>query len=190
MFKPKKEKKKTVKEVKKKEDVKKIVEEKKKKEIIEKKKPEKVEVKKIENDDLIKVMNYTAGRLIYINPRTQQQWTFDGYGAIDHMSFSELQTIKSVYPKFLFEPWLVILNDEAVSQLGISDFYNKILQPKEIDKFFNMSEYEMEAFLNNAPNNMKKLIIDITKDKIKKKTFGDLFKIKHIESVLKCKLLD
>lgn len=148
------------------------------------------QIKKIDNDELIKVMNYTAGKLVYVNPRTQQQWLFEGYGATDHMPFVELQTMKSTYPKFLFEPWLVIMNDDAVDLLGLRKFYETILQPKEIDRFYKMNEFEMEEFLNNAPKNMKQLIIDITREKIKNKSFGDLFKIKHIESVLNCKLLD
>lgn len=144
----------------------------------------------IKNDELIDVMNYTTGRLVYINPRSQQEWTFEGFGASDQIPFSELRTMKSMYPKFLFEPWMIILDEDVVQMLGLSKLYENILKPSEIDMFYKMNEKQMEKFLLKAPNNMKTLLIDITKEKIKNKEFGDLFKIKHMENILDAKILD
>ncbi len=144
----------------------------------------------IDNDDLIDVMNYTQGKLVYINPRSQQEWIFENFGVVDRMSFSELKTMKATQSKFLFEPWLIPLDELASELLGLTRVHENILKLEEIDMFFQMNETDMEKFLSKAPNNMKMLIIKLTQEKIRNKEFSDLFKIRLIENLLKCQLLD
>jgi len=145
--------------------------------------------KKLRNDDLVEVMNYTVGELIYVNPRTQETWIWSGFGDVQPIPYIEIKTIKSTHPKFIYEPWFIILDDNVVDTLGLTKLYENIIKPDEIDKFYNMDTNEMVEILEKAPENVKLLIAQLTKDKIQKKEFGDLFKIRLIEEALKTDLL-
>jgi hypothetical protein len=153
-------------------------------------KPQVTKKRKLNKDDQITIMNYTAGTAFYLSPRTQQEWKLVGFGAIDQIPYDELMTMKSSQPKLLKEPWIIVMDDDAIEQLSLKDVYKKILQPEEIDKFYSkMSHSQMEKFLDNATESMKELLLNLTLEKIRNKEFGDLFKIKLIESKLGKSLL-
>lgn len=134
---------------------------------------------------LIPVMNNTTGTLIYISKKTGAEWKMQGYGAVDEMELGELITMKSAHPKFLNQPWLIILDDEVVEYLGLTKLYENVLKPEELDEFFDLPIDEMESIMKKAPMGMKQLIASKAKqmyadgilDSVKKKeliesTFG------------------
>lgn len=146
--------------------------------------------KRFTKDDEITVMNYTAGTLFYLNPRTQQEWKMVGFGATETMTYDELVTMKSSQPAFLKEPYLFVMDDDAIEQLSLKETYKKILSPDKLDSFYTkMTNSQMEKFLDNATESMKELILNLTREKIRNYEFGDLFKIQLIENKLKTKLL-
>lgn len=139
---------------------------------------------KISRDELIEVMSFTNGEVIYINPRTQEEYIWNDYGNIKLVPFSELIEMKSRYPKYLTRPWLLILNDEVVAHFGYTDFYKTLVKPEEIDAFYKMGDKKMVEFLHNTTKDMRSLIVSLTRQKIRDKEFGDLFKIRLIESTI------
>lgn len=146
--------------------------------------------KKLKKDDLIDIMNNTVGTLVYVNPRTQETWRIEGYGTVDQMPYSELITMKASQPKFLYEPWLIILNDEAVEALGLSSLYENIIKPNEIDKFYQMTPNKMKEVLEKAPKDMKLLIGKLTKERVKSGQVNDLFRVRLIEETLNIDILN
>ena len=91
---------------------------------------------KIERDELIEVMSITNGEVIYINPRTKEEYSWSEFGDIKDVPFAELIEIKSRYPKFLTQPWLYILDDRAIEHFGLTEFYKTIIKPEDIDEFY------------------------------------------------------
>jgi len=147
--------------------------------------------KKFTKDDLITIMNFTAGTVFYQNPRTQQEWKMVGFGETEQIAFDELITMKSSQPKLLKEPYIIVMDDDAVEQLSLKDTYKKILRPDEIDKFYNkMSFAQMEKFIDNATESMRELLVNLTLERIRNKEFDSLAKVQLIESKLNKKLLD
>jgi len=140
--------------------------------------------KKIGRNELIEVMSFTTGEVIYINPRTREEYIWNSYGDIKLMPFSELIEMKSRYPKFLMKPWLLILNDRVIEHFGLTEFYKTLIKPEELDAFYQMSDEEMVKFLHNTTKDMRVLIVSQTKEKIRNKEFGDLFKIRLIENTI------
>lgn len=148
-------------------------------------KPEK---RKLNRDDSILVMNNTAGTLIYKSNRSGQEWYFTEYGQTDTIELGELITMNNAHGKFLKEPWLIVLDDDAVEYLGLKRFYDNIFEFDNIDSFFEMPETKMEELLNKMPNGMKELIVGLSRRKIAEGTFDSMSKIRLIEQKLKVNL--
>jgi len=140
--------------------------------------------KKIGRNEQIEVMSFTTGEVIYINPRTREEYIWSDYGDIKLVPFSELIEMKSRYPKYLMQPWLLILDDRVVEHFGLVDFYKTLVKPDELEAFYQMGDEEMVKFLHNTTKDMRALIVSQTRQKIRDKEFGDLFKIKLIESTI------
>jgi hypothetical protein len=155
----------------------------KKSTVVKEKSPIKAK-KKIGREELIEVMSFTNGEVIYINPRTREEYIWGEFGDVKLIPFSELIEMKSRYPKFLMQPWLLILNDEVIEHFGLKDFYKTLVRPEEIDAFYKMGDAEMVKFIQNTTKDMRSLIVNQTRQKIRNKEFGDLFKIRLIESTI------
>lgn len=166
------------------------------KKIVENKVEEKLVVeqpikkRELDKDTLVTIMNNTTGGLIYVNNRTQQEWRMEGYGVTDQMPLSELIAMKASQPKFIFDAWLLILDDDVVEHLGLVEFYKNVLKPNELDGFYKLEEHKIKEFLEKAPSNIKSFIVRMTKEKVAKKELNDLFVIKLIEDILKVEILE
>jgi len=139
---------------------------------------------KIKREDLIEVMSFTNGEVIYQNPRTQEEYIWNNFGDIKDVPFSELIEMKSRKPGYLTKPWLLILNDEVIEHFNLTDFYKTIIKPEEIDAFYKMEEKEMVQFIHNTTKDMRRLIVTLTRQKIRNKELRDLFVIRLIESTI------
>lgn len=167
-----------------------------KKEVVEQESVETSEVKetvrkqkkKLNRDDLIVVMNNTAGRLAHGSRKTGQEWLFTEYGQTDEMELSELVTLNNSSPAMLREPWLLILDDEAVEYLGLKKLYENVLTEDEMEEFFNSDLEQMEKLLDKLPKGMKELIAGLAKKKVEDNTLDSISKIKLIEEKLKVTL--
>lgn len=147
-----------------------------------------IEPKKLNRDYLVTVMNYTTGRVSYESKLSGQTWNFLEFGQTDEIEMGELIRIKNSHPRYLNEPWLYILNETAIKQLGLSDMYTKLLKPEELDRFFDLTVEKIKDVLEKAPKGFRELIIDLSNKKIKDKTLFDIRKIKAIEDVLDIEL--
>ena len=139
--------------------------------------------KQIDRNTLIPVANFTNGTLIYISKKTGATWELIGFGATDEMELSELMSMRSSSPKFLGEPWLIVLDDEAVNYLGLSGLYENIIMPENFEQFLKMNIEQTKVFLEKAPTGMKQLIISKVKELIDKNQFDSIHKKKLIEEI-------
>lgn len=137
--------------------------------------------KQIDRNTLIPIANFTNGTLIYISKKTGATWELIGFGTTDEMELSELMSMRSSSPKFLGEPWLIVLDDEAVDYLGLTGLYQNIIMPENFDQFLKMNIEQTKAFLEKAPKGMQQLIISKVKELIDKGQFDSIHKKKLIE---------
>lgn len=117
--------------------------------------PKKIEV---DLDAMIPVMNITSGTLIYINKKTGAEWVWDEYGVIDYMEYRELLGMRSGDKRFLNEPFILVMDDEAVEKLGLTKMYDNMKSPDQIDEIFNLSQAAFENVVENSPKGIKHLI--------------------------------
>lgn len=144
----------------------------------------------VDKDDYVDVMNNTIGTLSYYNPRTTGEWLIEGYGTTDTMQVSDLITMKSSQSKILNEGWLIILDEDVVNYLRLTELYKKIIKPNDLDRVFGLPDDKMESILQKSPNGIKTLIAQKMIEKIKSGKFDSLNKKKIVEKVLNVKLDD
>jgi hypothetical protein len=148
----------------------------------------KKEKRVVKRDDEVTIMNTTTGKVEYASKKTGQSWTFLEYGETDVIEVSELVTMKNAHPRYLKEPWLLVLDDDVVDYLGLSQLYENVLNPDELDQFFNLPEDQMKSIIEKAPRGIRQLIVSVANRKIANKSFDSLSKINLIEETFKIEL--
>jgi hypothetical protein len=143
-----------------------------------------VKKKRFNDNDLISVMNYTTGECIWINPTTNRQWSWNGFGSILQIPFSEVVVIMGQKPKYFKRPFLIIIDEDVVEYFNLTDFYKLIVKPDEINKFYNLGSLEMVEFLHKTTVDVREIIIRLTKENMKNNIFNDSFKAKLIQSTV------
>lgn len=137
--------------------------------------------KEIDRFENIAVMNVTNGTLIYTSRKTGAEWIFSEYGDIEYMEFQELLTMRSSQRRFFDEPFLLIMDDNAVEHLGLTKMYENIRNPEQIDTIFKMNQREFEDVVEKSPKGIKHLIVSRAKK---------LYEIGELDSVKKINYLN
>jgi hypothetical protein len=141
-------------------------------------------MKKVDHDMLVEVMNGASGVLVYKNPRTGAAWRFDRYGARDLMPVQELITIRSQYPRFFEDQWLIVLDEDVINYLRLDQFYKDVLTPDELEAFFDKDAKEIEEYLKTASNGAKALIAGRARKLYEEGVLTDIFKIRAINKMI------
>ncbi len=149
-------------------------------------KPEK---RKLQREDLIPVMNYTSGLLVY-ESRNGRGWRFENYGDTDEIELAELISIKNSQSRILNEPWMLILDDDAVEYLGLKKLYENVIKPDDMENLFTLPDDRLEEVLRKAPASVKQLVADKAKQMIDNKKLNSLSTIQLVERVLNVELIE
>lgn len=144
--------------------------------------------KQLDRNMLVRVASLVVGTLIYKSDRTGATYMFREFGTEDEIELFELQAMRSAYPKYLTQPWLVVLDDEVSNYLGIKDVYSKMVKPDQMDNFFKLKEHKMKSILENAPKGFKEAVLDMAHRKIKNKSLDSRAKIIALEEALSVEL--
>lgn len=149
----------------------------------------KKEKRKLQRNDLIPVMNYTSGLLVY-EARDGRGWRFENYGDTDEMELGDLITMKNSQPRLLNEPWLLILDEDAVEYLGLSKLYERVVKPDDVENLFKLPENKLEEVLTKAPLSVKQLVADMARQMVDNQQLTNIVTIKVIERILNINLID
>lgn len=134
--------------------------------------------KKIENDRMIPIMNISPNGLIYISRRTGAEWEWSEYGDIEYMEMQELQTMRTSQKRFLSEPWVLILDEEVVSFMGLDKMYKNMVHPDNIEQVFSMKNADFKEVIEKVPNGIAQLICNRAVTKVADGTLDSVAKIK------------
>lgn len=141
-------------------------------------------VNRIDHDELVEVMNGCSGVLVYKNPRTSASWRFESYGDTDLMPVHELITIRSQYPRYFKDQWLIVLDAEVINYLKLENFYKDAMTPEELEVFFDKSAEEITEYLKTASNGAKALIAGRARKLYEDGLFGDIYKLRAINKAI------
>lgn len=145
--------------------------------------------RKLNRTDLIPIMNYTTGQLVY-ESRSGQTWHFTEFGDHDEIELGELVSMKNAHGRILNDGWLLILDDDAVEYLGLSKKYETLLTPDEIEGLFNLNDKKIGEILDKVSPSAKEVIFNKAKLKVQDGSLNSLSTIKLIEDKLKVELIE
>ena len=136
---------------------------------------------KIDDDELIPVMNGLKGGLYYHDSQSNKVWDFKEFGQEDYMTYRELKVLRNRFPAYLNKAWLIVLDEEVQKEFGLTDKYENIITPDNVEHVFNLSTEELESFIDRMPDGAKSTFIGIAMDKYQKKEINSLSTVDMIE---------
>lgn len=91
------------------------------------------------------------------------RYEWNGYGDLRELPYQEVLSLKSRKSAFLYEPWLMILDEDLMArpdyQKDFADMYKLYEDFENPDAFFKKSPAEIRACLANAPRGLRDLIM-------------------------------
>jgi DNA primase large subunit len=92
--------------------------------------------------------------------------------------------MKSTQPRFLNEGWLIVDDEEAIEQLGLTTMYGNIFEIDNMSDFFAKDESEIQRILSNMPRGFKNSIATFAREHIEAGKLDSNRKIKLLEQLL------
>lgn len=125
-----------------------------------------VRKREIDRFEPIPVMSVTKGGLIYISKKTGAEWNWGDFGDVEYLEFQELQTMRSGQKKFLDEPHIIVLDDDAVNYLGLTKMYEGLIDVNTLGSVVKLNQSDFEDIIEKSPKGIRHTIISILKDKV------------------------
>lgn len=146
--------------------------------------------KAIDPHTMISVINNTRGTLIYVSPRTKEEFVWRSFGDAVCMEYGELLAMKSSAKRFFTENWVMIEEYGVLTSLGVDNYYKNIPTPDKFDEIFELSTSELQSKVGAMSRGMKNSIALRARELI---TLGELDSrktIQTLEAVLGVELTD
>lgn len=159
------------------------------KEVVEEKKPTRKRLNQIDVNELIPVRSLTKGKLVYISKATNARYVWGNYGDVEYLTFGEINTMRSQYPKFIKDCMVLIEDDEVIELFNLEKLYETVYSVEELDLIFKKSISELQLMLSTLPSGIKKSIVARAKELIESEVLTDYRKIQTIEKELKVDLM-
>lgn len=137
----------------------------------------------MKKDKLISTMSYVNGELIYLNPKNPEVlWKWKNFMDVQEIPLNELHYMKNYKERFLMEPFLIVLDNEAIKELKLQDFYSTLIFPWEFEKLYCKNLEEQSKILNSLPASILDIIYHQIIKRIASGVERDLFNIKFYET--------
>lgn len=149
--------------------------------------------KKIPLDIVVPVTCNTVGGAIYISKKSGYPVEWDDYGVEEFMELSELVAMRNTDRRFFTDNWIVLGDTEEYTALELYDFlkvtqfYEKILTPSDIDTIFEMNADSIVKVISGMSKGMKATIASVVLNKIKTCELDSQSKINAFEDALNVK---
>lgn len=150
-------------------------------------KEEKVEVthekkSRLDRDDYVEIMNNTSGNYGYIG-RSGFAVSMSNYGDTVEIPFGELQRMKAEQPTHINNAYIIILNEDAVEQLYLTNLYDNIFTRDEVEYLLSNPDALVNA-LPKMPTSMKETVGSVAIQRLKDGQIYDMRVKKAIEDGL------
>lgn len=140
--------------------------------------------RKFEMSDMIPCQSVRNGVLQYIGKKTGDIYEWSDYGDITDVAYGDLLSIKSNKSKFLFAPWLLILDKDAIEALKLQDLYSQFEDYMDIEGFLELPAEIFRPKLMKAPQGFKDTVARTAALMVRDGSLDSVIKIKIIDEVL------
>lgn len=124
-------------------------------------------------------------RVIAIGDRTHSVYTWDGYGEIVDVDYSDIQAWKASKKAYITNPQIIIMDEELYDQWAkdLDPIYEVYLGIDRPEEFFDMNDVVFKKKLETSPRAFQELIKIQARKMIKEGTFNSLTKLAIIDDV-------
>lgn len=151
-------------------------------------KPNRRRLSQIDTNELIPVRSLTKGKLVYVSRATNARYVWSEYGDIEYLTFGELNTMRSQYPRYIKDCLLLIEDDEVIELFNLGNLYETVYSVEELDNIFRKPNEYLSETLPSLPSGIKKAIASRAKELIESDKLTDYNKIKVVQEALKVDL--
>ena len=140
--------------------------------------------KKFANDDMIPCKSLRFGTLVHISKKTGNAYEWSNYGDIVDVAYTDLLAMKSAKSKFIFAPWMMILDEDAIVALKLEGVYDTFKIYEDVEKFLEQAPSVIQSKLQDAPAGFKDLIAYVAASMIRDGDLDSIAIIRAIDSSL------
>jgi hypothetical protein len=115
---------------------------------------------------------------------------FKKFGTIIHINYSDLVEILHYQKRFAEEGLFYINDKNVISNNGLQDVYEKILDKKMIDNILSLNKSELNEVFNNTTEAQRDIIVSIIINKIRNNEDIDLNKVDMLSKIYKRDIID
>ena len=152
--------------------------------------PEKIVPKEIDPHQYVTVKNGYQGGLIYISPRTHEEFRWDSFGDEQEIELQELKNAKANAKKFFTNNWFMFDEDWIIDYLGVGQYYKHALTVDDFDKIFEKTPAEIKKICAELSEGQKRSISYRARQLISEGAIDSLKRISVLEDVLGVELVE
>lgn len=148
-------------------------------------------VEKLPMNANIPVRSLTFGTLIYKSPLNNATFVWNKIGATIYMTVEEITQMNNQNENFLRKPLVVLLDERAVKQFGLTSVYENVAKINDLGRLFKSDIRTISKTIDDALRvNMRDILISKVRDMYKKKKLTDINIIRLLEERLQFDLSD
>lgn len=133
--------------------------------------------------DLIDTRSITVGELIYIGQKTKNRYVWANSGDTAEVEVGDLNYLKHSNSPYLFNPLIIIEDEEFLSQPSwkdLRDMYNEV-KTSDINDILNLPLKQFEAILPTLKKGYKDALLAQMSTLIEAGEFDSINKIKAVD---------
>lgn len=111
------------------------------------------------DDDGIEVMCASLGKVVYHSPISRRKFKFTEFGQTQKIPYQEIINMIQFHPAYFTEGTLIIMDKTIQEDYGLTDMYQKVLTPKNIESVFEMNIDELEVLVKTMPESARKTFV-------------------------------
>lgn len=148
--------------------------------------------KEIDVHQYIPVLSGVHGKLIYISPRTQERFVWEGFGDEQELELQELKNAKAASKKFYERNWFMFSDayDWVIDYLGVRAFYKNAISVDNFDSIFEKKPAEIEKIINGLSDGQKRSVSYRARELIAEEKIDSMRVIETLEKCLGVELIE
>jgi len=130
-------------------------------------------------NELVACRSVVDGGLTYKSKKSGTRVRWDNFGDEEYLEVGELVTMRSSDKKFLYEPWIIVEDDQGdvIEFLGLKKMYEDMIGIDEIENLFKKSPKKISELLKKTPSGIKETVASKARKAIEN---GDLYDLRVI----------
>lgn len=136
------------------------------------------------------VRNGFQGTLIYISPRTGEEFRWDAFGDEQEMELQELKNAKSSAKKFFTSNWFMFDEPWIIDFLGVGQYYKNALNIDNFDEVFDNTPAEIKKIIAGLSEGQKKSVSYRARQLIADGEIDSMKRIEALEEALNVELIE